>query len=140
MCSGGIICISLWRLILYALSENVDCDFFALDMRSRGEGIGVAAWALTALVRSSLSNGVIAPGLGVRSVVREFRTCRLRSLSIFIASSYTSVTCLWRAAIVLPYWLEGCGCPSLLNKVGLSLSLCAASTLTMTGRQARILA
>ena len=118
----------------------MDFSFFALFVRSRGEGIGAAASILTALKRSSLSGGMLPHGLGVGSIVRESSTCKLRSLSISIASSYTSVTCLWRALIVSPYWLEGCGCPSLPKEDGLSPSLCAASTLAMTGRHARMLA
>ena len=66
--SGSICCRSLWRLTLETLSENRDWSFLDLFIRSLGDGSGVAARALTALVRSSLSGGVIAPGLGSGSV------------------------------------------------------------------------
>ena len=69
--SGARDCINLCRATLEVLSENNDWSFFALAMRSLGGGNGAAARALTALTRSSLSGGMIAPGLGSGSVGRD---------------------------------------------------------------------
>ena len=85
---------SLLRLTLEVLSENIDCNFFALDMRSRGVGMEVAAKILTATVRSYLPGGVMAP---LTTIGSELSTCRLRFLLISIALSYVSEASAWRA-------------------------------------------
>ena len=65
--SGGSDLMMLCRATLDVLSEKKDCSFLALCMSSLGVGIGVAAKALTAFTRSSLSGEVIAPGVGTVS-------------------------------------------------------------------------
>ena len=62
---------SLCLATLDVLSEKKDCNFLALYMRSLGGGKGTAAMVLTAVMRSYLSGGVIAPGVGVRSSGNE---------------------------------------------------------------------
>ena len=65
--SGAMDCISLCQATFDDLSEKNDLSFFALRMRSLGEGRGTAARALTACTRSCRSGGVIAPGVGITS-------------------------------------------------------------------------
>ena len=76
--SSGSDLMRLCRATLDILSEKKDCSFLALCTSSLGVGIGVAAKALTAVTRSSLSGGMIAPGVGTVSSESDPRTWRLR--------------------------------------------------------------